>query len=86
MRATVCACVRVCVCVGGGGAHERLIVTAPLFSPHSSYLWSVSLPGKNGTTNFDLSKDQGAQVANPANYTSVQLAHERVSQSLCNST
>ena len=44
----------------------------------SYYLWSISLPGGNGAPNFDLSKDQEAQVAISSNFTTLQLAHERV--------
>ena len=44
----------------------------------SYYLWSISLPGGNGAPNFDLSKDQEAQVAISSNFIALQLAHERV--------
>ena len=44
----------------------------------SYYLWSISSPGGNGASNFDLSKDQEAEVAISSNFTALQLAHERV--------
>ena len=53
-------------------------VYVPIFSVFSYYLWSISLPGKNGSPNMDLSKDKEAQVASPDCFTSVQLAHKRI--------
>ena len=51
----------------------------PFVAHYSScYLWSISLPGKNGTPNSNLRQDKEAQVANTCKFTLVQLAHERV--------
>ena len=47
--------------------------------PATSYLWSISLPGKNGTPNLNLYQDKKAKVANyTSKFTLVQLAHECV--------
>ena len=47
-------------------------------------MWSISLPGRNSTPNSDLSKDPEAHVANSANFTFAQLAHEQVITKLFN--
>ena len=74
---SVCACARSRVCVLGVfvGTIRKFFRHSVLFS---YYLWSISLPGRNGAPNFDLSEDQEAQVANSSNFTAVQLTHERV--------
>ena len=43
----------------------------------SFYLWSISLPGNNGTPRFDLSQDECCHVS-PESLTSQQILIERV--------
>ena len=48
------------------------------FQSQLNYLWSISLPGKNGTPNSNLCQDKEAQMANTSQFILVPLAHERV--------
>ena len=43
----------------------------------SFYLWSITLPGANGTPRFDLSQDETARVTSE-NLTDHQILIERV--------